>query len=153
MTWLWMLVLTGVVGLRLSVIDLAEHRLPNRLTIPLFFSVVALSVAGGDVSALRDALSSSVLSGLVFLALALLPGRPLGLGDVKLQFSLGWVLGFADPALAMMGAAGSFVLGGLSVLPRLMVSRLAVGDHIPLGPWMLVSTGLVVLGAESLKII
>lgn len=153
MAWWGMLVVTGVVGMRLSVIDMAEHRLPNRLTLPLFASVVAVSLAGGDASSVRNALASSVVSGLVYLGLALLPGRPLGLGDVKLQFSLGWVLGFAHPTLAILGAAGSFVLGGLSALVRLAGSRNAVSESIPLGPWMLASTCLVVVGAESLTII
>jgi len=48
MVELWMVVLTGVVGLRLSVIDLAEHRIPNRLTLPLFVSLVVVSSVGGD---------------------------------------------------------------------------------------------------------
>ena len=153
MTWLWLVGLTGIVGLRLAVIDLAEHRLPNRLTIPLFSSLVLVSLLGGDFPALRGALLGSMASGLVFLALAMMPGEPLGMGDVKFQFGLGWMLGYGDPAWAMAGAAGSFVLGGVSVIPRLLSHRGEASDPVPLGPWMMVSTCLVVVGAESLKII
>ena len=148
-----MVVLTGVVGVRLAVIDLAEHRLPNRLTIPLFLSLVVLSIAEGQVAPLQGALMGSVMSGVVFLGLALMPGEPLGMGDVKLQFGLGWMLSYLEPTLALLGAAGSFVVGGLSVLPRLYRQRDVAHHQIPLGPWMMVSTCLVVVGAESLKII
>jgi leader peptidase (prepilin peptidase)/N-methyltransferase len=153
MTELWMVGLTGVVGLRLSLIDLAEHRLPNRLTIPLFFSLVLVSGVGGDADSFRGAALGSVVTGLVFLGLAVMPGRPLGMGDVKLQFGLGWMLGYFALPLAILGAAGSFVVGGLSVIPTLWRNRGGGTDPVPLGPWMMVSTCLVVVGAESLKII
>ena len=153
MVELWMVILTGVVGLRLSVIDLAEHRLPNRLTLPLFVSLVVVSGVGGDSVSLHGAVVGSVVSGVVFLGLATMPGKPLGMGDVKFQFSLGWMLGYLDPALAVMGAAGSFVVGGLSVIPQLIWNGGKASDPVPLGPWMMVATCCVVVGAESLKII
>ena len=153
MVELWMVILTGLVGLRLSVIDLAEHRLPNRLTLPLFVSLVVVSGVGGDSVSLYGALVGSVVSGVVFLGLATMPGKPLGMGDVKFQFSLGWMLGYLDPALAVMGAAGSFVVGGLSVIPQLIWGGGKASDPVPLGPWMMVATCCVVVGAESLKII
>ncbi len=153
MVELWMVVLTGLVGLRLSVIDLAEHRLPNRLTLPLFVSLVVVSGVGGDSVSLYGALVGSVVSGVVFLGIAVKPGKPLGMGDVKFQFSLGWMLGYLDPALAVMGAAGSFVVGGLSVIPQLIWNGGKASDPVPLGPWMMVATCCVVVGAESLKII
>ena len=153
MVELWMVILTGVVGLRLSVIDLAEHRLPNRLTLPLFVSLVMVSLVGGEPDSVRGALVGSVISGAVFLGLAVTPGKPLGMGDVKFQFGLGWMLGYLDPALAVMGAAGSFVVGGLSVIPALMRGGVKAVDPVPLGPWMMVATCCVVVGAESLKII
>lgn len=148
-----MAVLTGIVGLRLSVIDLAEHRLPNRLTIPLFLSLVVVSLAWGQVSAVREALTGSVVTGMAYVALALMPGRPLGWGDVKFQFGLGWLLGYLEPHLAIMGAAGSFLLGGISVVPRLMRERTRSKDPVPLGPWMMASTCLVYVVADSAKII
>lgn len=148
-----MVVLTGVVGLRLAVIDLAEHRLPNRWTIPLFFSLVTVSVSFGDGDSFRHAALGSVVTGLAFLGLAMMPGRPLGMGDVKLQFGLGWMLGYFAVSLAICGAAGSFVVGGLSVIPALWRNRGGGADPVPLGPWMMVSTCLVVVGAETLKII
>ena len=153
MVELWMVILTGVVGLRLSVIDLAEHRLPHRLTLPLFVSLVMVSLVGGEPDSVRGALVGSVISGVVFLGLAVLPGKPLGLGDVKFQFGLGWMLGYLDPALAGRGSAGSCVVGGLSVIPALMRSGVKAVDPVPLGPWMMVATCCVVVGAESLKII
>ena len=143
-----MVVLTGLVGLRLAVLDVAEHRLPNRWTIPLFFSLVAVSIAFGDGDSFRHAALGSVVTGLAFLGLALMPGRPLGMGDVKLQCGLGWMLGYGGVSWAIIGAAGSFVVGGLSVLPSLWRNRDARRDPVPFGPWMMVSTCLVVVGQK-----
>ena len=143
-----MVVLTGLVGLRLAVIDIAEHRLPNRWTIPLFFSLVAVSIAFGDGDSFRHAALGSVVTGLAFLGLAVMPGRPLGMGDVKLQCGLGWMLGYGGVSWAIIGAAGSFVVGGLSVLPSLWRNRDETHDPVPFGPWMMVSTCLVVVGQK-----
>ena len=148
MAEVWMVVLTGAVGLRLAVIDLAEHRLPNGWTIPLFFSLVAVSVAFGDGDSFRHAALGSVVTGLAFLGLAVMPGRPLGMGEVKLQCGLGWMLGYGGVSWAIIGAAGSFVVGGLSVLPSLWRNRDARRDPVPFGPWMMVSTCLVVVGQK-----
>lgn len=148
MAEVWMALLTGVVGLRLAVIDLAEHRLPNRWTIPLFFSLVVVAVAFGDGDSFRHAALGSVVTGLAFWGLAVMPGRPLGMGDVKLQCGLGWMLGYGGVSWAIIGAAGSFVVGGLSVLPSLWRNRDARRNPVPFGPWMMVSTCLVVVGQK-----
>ncbi len=148
-----MVAVIGVVGVRLSVIDLATHRLPNALTYPLWASVVLISLAWGNSAALAGALMGSVLTTLGYGSLACVPGRPLGLGDVKFQASLGWMLGYLSPELAIVGAAGTFVLAGASVLPVLWRERGVQHDPVPLGPWMMLSTCAVVLWAESLKII
>ena len=148
MAEVWMALLTGVVGLRLVGIDLAEHRLPNRWTIPLFCSLVVVAVAFGDGDSFRHAALGSVVTGLAFWGLAVMPGRPLGMGDVKLQCGLGWMLGYGGVSWAIIGAAGSFVVGGLSVLPSLWRNRDARRNPVPFGPWMMVSTCLVVVGQK-----
>ena len=148
-----MVLLVGLVGLRLSVIDLAEHRLPDRLTFPLFGSLVTMTLAGGSAESARGALVGSLATGAMLWVLAVIPGKPLGMGDVKFQFSLGWLLGFVDPALALMGVALTFVTGGLSVLPALFRRRAGLSDPIALGPWMMVATCCVALGIGSPKII
>ncbi len=149
----WMAVLMGVVGLRLAVIDLETHRLPNRLTMPLCAALMVILVAAGDDAALRGALRGSVLTGTAFLGIACLPGRPLGMGDVKLQFSCGWLLGSVSVTLALLGAALSFILGGMAVAPGLLTRRRDSLDAIAFGPWMVASTCVVVVAAQSLKII
>ena len=148
-----MCVVVGVVGLRLAVVDFASHRLPDRLTKPLFGSVVVIALAWGSVDQLQGALVGSVITGGALAGLACMPGRPLGLGDVKLQCSLGWMLGFFAPELAIVGLAGSFVVGGVAALPALLTHRLSGRDPVPFGPAMVASTCVMVVVAESLKII
>jgi len=123
--------LGAVVGVLLAVIDLRCLRLPDPL-------VVVLAVTtGGPLVLLRPAQAGGALvaAGLVlvaYLLVALLPGRGLGLGDVKLAAVLAFVLGFAGwpavfagllaahvIALFFIGRRGQFAFG-----PALLIGAL-----------------------------
>ena len=106
--------------LALTLVDLDEHRLPNRLTL----ACVVVTTCGLDLATLatssagwleaRRALAGAALLGLFYLALALLGGgRGMGLGDVKLAPSLGGLLGWVGWETWAAGAFGAFLLGGL----------------------------------------
>ena len=148
-----LLLLVGIVGLRLSVIDLQTHRLPDRLTAPLALSAGTVVLGWGTVEGIRSALVASILTGVWWWAMALLPSRPLGMGDVKLQFILGAALGYGGLYWAIFGAAGSFMLGGAYALARMAFNRGSLHAPIAFGPWMVASTLLISLLRESLEII
>lgn len=125
--------LAAIPGLLLAMIDLGCLRLPDRL-------VGLLVLAGGLPLALLaphrivPALVGSLLVAAAYLAIALLPGRGLGLGDVKLGAALAFLLGFAGwPAVAVcLGTA--HLLNGV-VAAWLLVTRKE--RPIPFGPALL----------------
>ena len=114
-------------------IDLAEHRLPNRLVVPAIVAggvgFVLSWVAFGELP-LIPLLAALIYSGVLFV-LAVFGG--MGMGDVKLVAALG----LASPTLAV--ALGSpliaFALGG--VFAAIVLIRSGRGGRIAFGPYLL----------------
>ncbi|MEU4621217.1 prepilin peptidase [Actinoplanes sp. NPDC023801] len=125
--------LAALPGLLLAMIDLGCLRLPDRL-------VGILALAGGIPLALIapdrivPALSAGLLVGAAYLAIALLPGRGLGLGDVKLGAALAFLLGFAGWPAVAVGLGTAHLLNG-AIATWLLVTRRA--RPIPFGPALL----------------
>lgn len=144
-------------------VDLAEHRLPNRL---VGFAAAALAPALAWRWLLEGAFPSGPLlagavAGLAYLVLAI--GGGMGMGDVKLAAVLGCGAALASPVAAVAGLMLAFLLGGLAaaaVLARRGLGRLrsapaidgeaaasapsggagldaAEAARIAFGPWML----------------
>jgi leader peptidase (prepilin peptidase)/N-methyltransferase len=115
-----------------SVVDLEERRIPNRLTLP------ATAAALAAVALLHpDRLSESALSAagsfLFFFVPALLVPRAVGMGDAKLALLLGGALG-ADVLLALFAAS----LGAGVAATILLVREGVAARHraIPFGPFL-----------------
>ncbi|BDZ44665.1 prepilin peptidase [Naasia aerilata] len=116
-------------------IDLAEHRLPDVLTLPGYpvaVAAVLLSAAAGRASLLSAAL---VGGGALVLLLLLAVAGGMGLGDVKLAGVLGLLLGARgfEPSIAALLVA--FLAGGIAAVPALL--RDGVGARLPFGPFLL----------------
>jgi leader peptidase (prepilin peptidase) / N-methyltransferase len=132
----------GVCGAALGAIasiDLAEHRVPNRLVLPAAAACAALSVVGG-VSA------AALLGGLaivgVLLLIALAWPAALGMGDVKLALLI--VLGLdGDASRALTAGLVLAALSGVVVIAR--HGRAAGRRALPLAPFLAVGSLLALL--------
>ena len=127
------LLLAALPGALLAMIDLRCLRLPDRL-------VAALALTGGIPLALLaperilPALAAGATVGGIYLTIAMLPGRGLGLGDVKLGAALAFLLGFAGWPAVAVGLGTAHVLNG-AIAAWLLVTRRA--QPIPFGPALL----------------
>ena len=130
-----------VIGVRLCVIDIAEHRLPNRLVLLLaILSTTCLagaSALGSDPGRFVRALVSGVLCIAVLLALALFVPSGLGMGDVKLGFVTGLFLGWLGWEWVYWGTFLGFALGASFALFVMIRRRGTWSTTIPFGPCML----------------
>lgn len=126
-------------ALAIAAIDLTEHRVPNRLVLPVAAACAALSVIGGvSVAALFTGLA------IVGVPLAVALARPaaLDIGDVKLALLV--VVGLDGEASQAL-AAGLVLaaLAGLLLIAR--CGRAAGRRALPLAPFPALGSLLVLL--------
>lgn len=136
------LVVAALVAPALARIDLAERRLPNALTLPLLGVALACAIAGAVLGAWAG--------GAMALAVVLVLGAMwwfggMGAGDLKLGTGLALAVAPFEWWLPLGGMAGAFVLGGAVGL----VAKVRGAASVPFGPWLLASTGVVVVLAAS----
>ena len=131
----------ATLGILLAAIDLRCLRLPDALVALLAaVTVLPLSLGAlltGEPARLGRAAVAALLSGAIYLIVALLPGAGLGLGDVKLATVLGFTLGFVGwPALAA-GLLAPHLINGPVALTLLLTRRAKRRTALPLGPALL----------------
>jgi leader peptidase (prepilin peptidase)/N-methyltransferase len=129
----------AIVGTPLAIIDAREHRLPNRgvalLTVTLVGAFGAVSIAAQTADQfLRAALGGLALAA-VLLVCALVSPPSLGMGDVKLAFSIGMALTWLGWMWLWFGICLAFTAaGGWAIWRRV---RRGERGPIPLGPFLI----------------
>ncbi|MFI5926601.1 prepilin peptidase [Micromonospora sp. NPDC051543] len=133
-------------------VDLAVHRLPDRLTLPaaggtwLLLGVAAL--AGAGAGPWVRAVAAGTGLALLFAASTLLLGRRgFGLGDAKLALGVGALLGWYGWPVLVLGLLLTFGLSALVSLGLLVARRVRWTTHLPFGPFLLLGTAGALLAA------
>lgn len=133
----------------LALIDLREHRLPNRIIYPwALFTLGLLPLLGlllGDGAAVLRAVAAGLIWALIFLGIRLLHPPSLGMGDVKLVLILGIYAGFLGWSAVGAAVVLSCLSGGLVSAALLITGRATRHTAIPFGPFLLLGTGLALL--------
>ena len=137
-----------VVAVALSWIDLRERRLPNRIVLPAIAASVPLllgaAVLDGDLARWLTALAGGAALFVLYLVLALVSPRGMGMGDVKLAALVGLFAGYLGWATLVVAAFAGFLVGGLAALVGIAAGMATRTTAIPFGPWMLVGLWLAV---------
>ncbi|MCQ6269783.1 A24 family peptidase [Pseudarthrobacter sp. R1] len=155
----------AVMAVRLTVIDVRHHLLPNRIVFPsyavagvLLLAAAAFAGAGAGaghgtagslaglmaVPALRVVAGAAILWLFYFiLRFAYPPG--MGFGDVKLAGVLGMYLGYLGWGHLFAGTFLAFLLGGLWSIALLAARRGTLKSSIPFGPFMLAGAAAAML--------
>jgi leader peptidase (prepilin peptidase)/N-methyltransferase len=118
----------------LAIVDVAEHRLPNRLTLgayPLALMWVVYSQPHHFTSALATSIAC-IVGGYAAFRFA-----DLGFGDVKLLGSVGILVGGSGEYLAALAATSA--VAGIHAMIFLLRTRNARG-YVPFGPALLAAT-------------
>ena len=133
----------------LSIVDLAEKRLPNAVVFPALGAVAVLLVpatwATGIWISLVWALVGSAAMFAVYFLLALISPASMGMGDVKLALVIGLLLGWFGLSAWLVGLLAAFVVGGVIAIVALLLKRVTLRGSIPFGPSMLVGALVAVL--------
>jgi leader peptidase (prepilin peptidase)/N-methyltransferase len=143
------LVWTAGAAVVLAQVDLAVHRLPDRVVFPSVAVVAAAWLADAVVLGTWDALLRAVLAGpAVFgaaVAAALISPGGMGFGDVKLLGLLGLLLGWFGWSVLAVGVVLGFVVGALGTLVLLVLRRAGWRTEVALGPSLLLGAALALL--------
>jgi len=146
--WLPPLLGLGWLGAALGAVDVAEHRLPDALTLPALPLAVLLVAPLGGAAVLRGAAGAVIAAGAHAAVRCCAPGA-VGGGDVKLAAPLGVVLGAASWAALPLAAVLAAVLTAVVAGAGLAVGRLRGGDPVPHGPSMLIAAWLVAFASAA----
>jgi leader peptidase (prepilin peptidase)/N-methyltransferase len=157
--WSWALpaylVLTAAL-LAISIIDLEHFIVPDRITAPLTVSALALLGLAAAADGTGWRYGRTLLGGLAFFAFLLLLNlfypKGMGMGDVKLSFSLGLYLGWLGWGQVFLGGFLAFLLGALVGVGLIATGVKGRKDFVPFGPFLAGGTLIVVLwGAPILR--
>ncbi|MGY1701161.1 prepilin peptidase [Geodermatophilus sp. SYSU D00766] len=133
----------------LAQVDLAVHRLPDRVTYPAAGVAVAALLADaallGTWPALVRALLAAAAAGGIALLAALAGPAGLGLGDVKLLALLGLLLGWAGWGVLLAGVFLGLLAGAAVSLLLVATGRAGWRTALPFGPPLLLGAVLALL--------
>src|SRR5919204_1311741 len=124
--------------LALALIDARHRVLPNRIVYP---AVLAFGVAivAGDLADARVDLAGAALGfvgfGGALFVISLISPRGMGMGDVKLGFLIGLVLGSLALSFVAVAAGLAVLAGGVAALAALARGR-SRKSAIPFGPFL-----------------
>lgn len=130
----------GTVTALLMVVDLLEHRLPDRLVALAWLALVLPLTITGDWASLGRALLASVTCLVVYFALAWVSPAGMGLGDVKFAAVVGAFLGWFGWSYVLWGTLLAFALNAVVSLVALIQGRR--GSEVPFGPLMVIGAVL-----------
>ena len=134
-------------GVALSWIDLAQHRLPNRLVLPGIAASVPLllvtALLSGELTPWITALVGAAALFTFYLMLALASRGGMGMGDVKLAALVGLFAGYLGWETLIAAAFGGFLVGGVVALAAVIRGATRT-TAIPFGPFMLAGLWLAV---------
>jgi leader peptidase (prepilin peptidase)/N-methyltransferase len=139
----------GALGVALSAIDIAVHRLPDRLTWPAYPVLIALLAVAAITGHQGGALARALLAGLAlaagYLLLAVVRPGQLGGGDIKLAGLAGLALGWLGWPTLVIGGVLGFVLCAIVSLALLAARRISLHGAICFGPFLLGGALLAIL--------
>jgi leader peptidase (prepilin peptidase) / N-methyltransferase len=135
-------------GLVLGAVDLAVHRLPDRVTLPAYGVCVAGLLVDAAVLGTWPALLRGLLAAAATFAagclVALISPDALGFGDVKLLGLLGLVLGWFGWRVLLAGVFFGLVAGALGSLALLVSRRAGWRTEVAFGPPLLLGAAVAV---------
>ena len=134
------LVAATVVLAVLADIDLAEHRLPNKIVGPFALAaagaVMVAGVASSDIE--RSVVSIGVGIAFVVALLTMNVVGGIGMGDVKLSLPIGIVAGWLGVDAVLATVFVTAVVGAVAGVALLLVTRADTGTRFSYGPAMAV---------------
>ncbi len=125
-------------------IDLEHQIIPDEILLPVTALFILRSLFTASYLLLAIGLASSLF---LFLIWLITKGKGMGLGDVKLAFLMGLVLGYPKIILAFYLA---FLTGAIVGVILIIVGKAKFGQRIAFGPFLVLATLISCLWGEKI---
>ena len=126
--------------------DLLEFIIPDKIVFPLIILAFALNLSAADISA---RLITSLILGAIFAIMYLgSRGRWLGLGDAKLVFLIGMVLGYPLGVLAVLLSVWTAALVGIVLVTA---KKATLKTALPLGTFLAINSIILIIFQNELQ--
>lgn len=122
----------------ISYLDHKTHRIPNKLSLLLFVSLLASTLVINP-SHFFIGVEIAAFYFFVFLGLYVFSDGALGFGDVKYAISCGFVIGVVDAKVWLDVIWLMFILAGVFGLIRIMAKKVGLMSAIAFAPFMTAS--------------
>src|SRR5699024_3732009 len=135
----------------ISFIDINFQVIPNSINVLLFITAILYKIFQHLLYSTWPKMFNSILgliiSGGVFLLIAILSKGGIGGGDIKLIGVLGFILGFK---MSILNMVLSFLLGAIISVFLLLLNIKEIRDQIPFGPFICLSFIVTVLWGNKI---
>jgi leader peptidase (prepilin peptidase)/N-methyltransferase len=142
-------VLLAVLGVQLARIDVSLHLLPNPLVLSLLVSglifLLAAAIGGQQWASLLRALAGAAILFVIYLILAIISPKGMGMGDVKFAAPIGLYLGYLGWSQLLYGGLLGFILNGIATLLAVRRVPSERASEVPHGPSMFFAAAGVAL--------
>ena len=139
------ILIASAFSLQISLIDIRELRIPNRLLFPglilTTLSVLVVGIALDQVNRAMLSILGAIISIAIFFCIHLIKPKGLGMGDVKFAALIGLALSWISFPAGLFGLGLAFIASSFFSLLLYMVKRNSFNRVIPFAPFMLL--GLV----------
>ncbi len=148
---IFIILVTVTVLVAIFIIDARHQYIPDSLVFAIFLTTLFAFLVT-DNARLFHYLAAGAGASVFLLSLNLVTfGKGMGLGDVKLAFALGTILGFP---LVLVWVFGAFILGSIVGVAALLAKRAKLKQKIAFGPFLISSFGItLVFGYEILNLL
>ncbi len=136
--------ISGLIVIMFS--DLLEFIIPDKIVYPLIILAFAFNLSAGDILA---RLTTSLILGSIFAIMYLgSRGRWIGLGDAKIVFLIGMVLGYPLGVLAVLLSVWTAALVGIVLVTA---KKATLKTALPLGTFLAVSSIILIIFQNELQ--
>lgn len=143
----------ALVAVALAFVDIAVHRLPDRLVIAALAGLILVfaiaTVRSGGYQRLAVAVGCGAGCGLAYLILVLISPGGMGLGDAKLAVLVGLAAGWFGIEVAIFATVSGILYAGLVAIGLLVARRASRRDQLPYGPFMLLGALTAIITAST----
>lgn len=146
---LYWLFVTAVL-LSLAILDIEKLIIPDVVIKPfLIFNLLLLGFLLPPPGFFINFFWAGAAATFLYLLNLVTLGRGMGLGDVKLGFVLGLILGSLTWLMFLL----AFILGAIAGLLLVAVKKASFGKPIPFGPFLILGTMLTILFGKEIVVI